>query len=54
MWEDNETLRHFKKKYRMDSDKCTQRDVEETLDFEGLPSGSKENIFVCWCDNDLT
>ena len=27
--------------------KCTERDAEKTLDFEGLPSGSKENIYVC-------
>ena len=40
------TLRHFKWKYRMDSDKCSERDVEKTLDFEGLPSGSEENIHV--------
>ena len=47
MWEDNETLRHFKWKYRMDSDKCKERDVEKTLDFEGLPSSSKEtSMFV--------
>ena len=31
----------------MDSDKCSERDVEKTLDFEGLPSGSIENIYVC-------
>ena len=31
----------------MDSDKCSERDVEKTLDFEGLPSGSEENIYVC-------
>ena len=53
MWEDNETIRPFKWKYRMDSDKSTERDVEKTLDFEDLPSGSKENIYVCWCNNDL-
>ena len=29
MWEDNETLRPFKWKYRMDSDKPTERDVEK-------------------------
>ena len=31
----------------MDFDKCTERDVEKTLDFESLPSDSKENIYVC-------
>ena len=31
----------------MDSNKFKERDVEKTLDFEGLPSGSKENIYVC-------
>ena len=40
MWEDNETPRPFKWKYRVDSDKSSKGDVEKTLDFEGLPSGS--------------
>ena len=54
MWKDNETPRPFKWKYRVDSDKSSEGDVEKTLDFEGLPSGSEENIHVRWCKNDLT
>ena len=54
MWEDNETPRPFIWKYRVDSDKSSEGNVEKTLDFEGLPSGSEENIHVRWCKNDLT